>query len=327
MDFDQIARELLVALRGPRSQVQWSRRLGYASNVAYTWEKGRRWPTGAELLRAAERSGVDLPLALTRFFGRRPAWLDQHPAASPEAVAAMLDDLRGSVSVSDLAVHAGISRTRVSRWLGGQTQPKAPDLLRLVEAASLRLVDLLAELVDPHLLPSITAVWERLEARRSGAVLRPWTSAIVRCLELADYLALPRHEPGWIARRLSVPLEVERDCLEFLLHTDQIGWTGSRYAQQPIAVDNRGHPEVWRVRAHWTEVARARIEAGSPGQFSYNVFTCSEADLERIRAAHLHYFRELRSIVAESQPGEVVAVANVQLFRLDETSRGGPGIP
>ena len=38
LDFEQIARELLVALRGKRSQTAWSRRLGYKSNVAYAWE-------------------------------------------------------------------------------------------------------------------------------------------------------------------------------------------------------------------------------------------------------------------------------------------------
>jgi hypothetical protein len=48
------------------------------------------------------------------------------------------------------------------------------------------------------------------------------------------------------------------------------------------------------------------------------VFTVSRADFERIRQAHLDYFRLLRSIVSESTPEEVVAVANVQLFALDD---------
>ena len=57
VDIERIARGLLRELRGRRSQVQWSRRLGYRSNVAYAWESGRRWPTAAETLRAAGRSG------------------------------------------------------------------------------------------------------------------------------------------------------------------------------------------------------------------------------------------------------------------------------
>ena len=317
MDIEQISRELLIALRGERSQVQWSRRLGYKSNVAYTWEKGRRWPTAAEALRAAARTYVDVPASLVRFYGKEPAWLAQHDPCSPAGVAAFLDDLRGARSVTDLAARAGRSRTQVSRWLSGQTQPRLPDFLALVEAASLRVVDLLAALVDPRLLPTLLPLWERLEARRKGAVTLPWTQAVVRCLELEDYRALPAHEPGWIAARLGIDGAEEQTCLAFLKDTGQVAWTGTHYRQQPIAVDNQPSPELWRLRKHWTDVASARIEAGEPGQFSFNVFTCSRADLERIRAAHLHYFREMRAIVAESQPGEVVGVVNVQLFALE----------
>lgn len=318
MDYPQIGKELLISLRGKRSQVQWSRRLGYKSNVVYAWEKGRRWPTGAEMLRACARNHIDVGAALVRFYGKAPPWLDTHDPCTPAGVACLLDDLRGNLSVSDLARRAKLSRTKVSRWLSGTTQPRLPDFLHMVESASLRLVDLLTLLVDPRSLPSVLPMWQRLEARREGAIRLPWTQAIVRALELADYLALPAHKPGWIARRLGLPPPVIQSCLDFLLDTGQITWTGTHYAQAPIVVDNRSHPEVWRIRAHWTRVGEQRIEAGAPGQYSYNVFTCSRADFERIRAAHLQYFRNLRAIVADSQPGEVVAVANVQLFALDD---------
>ena len=74
------------------------------------------------------------------------------------------------------------------------------------------------------------------------------------------------------------------------------------------------------MKAHWTRVAADRVEAEAPGQFSYNVFTVSEADFEKIRELHLSYFHALRAIVAASEPGERVAVANVQLFALDATT-------
>ena len=69
-----------------------------------------------------------------------------------------------------------------------------------------------------------------------------------------------------------------------------------------------------RLKAYWTQEAERRIVHGAPGQFSYNVFTVSREDFERIREMHLSYFHALRAVVADSLPGEVVAVANVQLF-------------
>jgi DNA-binding transcriptional regulator YiaG len=59
MDLNVLASELIRALRGPRSQTAFSRRLGYRSNVVYTWEAGIRAPTASETLRAAARVGVE----------------------------------------------------------------------------------------------------------------------------------------------------------------------------------------------------------------------------------------------------------------------------
>ena len=65
--------------------------------------------------------------------------------------------------------------------------------------------------------------------------------------------------------------------------------------------------------------AALTLQAPAPSPIgSYNLFTVSERDLGRLRELHLAYFRELRAIVAESEPAERVVVANVQLFGLDE---------
>lgn len=320
MDFERLSRELLTALRGPRSQVQWSRRLGYRSNVAYAWESGRRSPTAAETLRAVRRSGVVLDEALERFYGRAPPWLGELDPASAEGVARLLEDLRGTATVTDLSRRAGLSRCSVSRWLSARTQPRLPDFLRLVEASSLRSVDLLACLVEPSRMPSVAPIWERLEANRRGAFELPWTQAVLRALELDAYRALPRHLEGWLAGRLGISVQEERRCMDFLIRTGRVLRAGEHWVPEDLAVDTRRHPEIGRaLKSHWTSVAAERVNEGAPGQFSYNVFTVSRADFERIREMHLRYFHALRAVVAESEPGEVVAVANVQLFALEST--------
>jgi len=89
VDAHLLAREFLVALRGKRSQVNWSRRLGYRSNVAYTWEAGRHFPTVAEAFRAVQRSGLDLRSCIAGFYGHeRRGWIDEHEdLATPQAAA------------------------------------------------------------------------------------------------------------------------------------------------------------------------------------------------------------------------------------------------
>ena len=171
MDLDDVSREFLTAIRGKRSQVAWSRRLGYRSNVAYTWESGRRQPTLTETFRAVRRSGLDLRGGLEAFYGsQRPSWLTEHDdLTTPEATSAFLRDLKGRTRTSDLARDSGLSRYSLTRWLSGKTQPRLVDFLRYVDACTLRLVDFLTSFVAPEQIPSIMPLWRRLEARRAGA--------------------------------------------------------------------------------------------------------------------------------------------------------------
>src|SRR5688572_33409066 len=68
MDFEQLASDMLRAQRGRRSQLAWSRRLGFKSNVAYAWESGRAFPTAASTLAVFARHGVDLRAVFVRFY-------------------------------------------------------------------------------------------------------------------------------------------------------------------------------------------------------------------------------------------------------------------
>ena len=317
-DIDLLATELVRALRGDRSQAQLSRRLGFRSNVLYTWEAGRRWPTAAELMRLANRVRVDPRAAWTRFHRAPPPWLAEADVERPATVARLLDDLRGAVPIAEVARRAGRSRFAVARWLAGDAEPRLPDLLRLIEATSLRLLDWLACFVDVAALPSVAAEWRRLEAERRAAYELPWTQGVLRALELEAYAALAEHDDAWIAARLGLDAPWVREAIGTLEAAGQIARVDGRYALvRSGTTDTRGDPAAGRrLKRHWANVGVDRLEAGAEGLFSYNVFTVSEADLERLRELHRAYFRELRAIVAQSSPAEAVVVANVQLFAL-----------
>jgi transcriptional regulator with XRE-family HTH domain len=318
-DYAKIASEFLRALRGRRSQAAFSRRLGYRTNVAYVWESGRAFPTAAKALAAARRAGVDLQAALRRFYKAPPAWLDDTDVASPRGVALLLEDLRGRTSVMDLARATGKSRFAVARWLRGDAEPRLPDFLLLVEKSSLRLLDWIACLIDPATLPSLERAWRELEARRRSAYDLPWTQAVLRTLELTDYRALGKHRPGWIAERIGISLEQERECLELLAHTGQIQLrSGCWQLREVTAVDTRPDAEAeHRVKHWWSHLALDRLANPQSGLLSYNVFAVSESDLARIRELHIAYFRQMRGIVAQSTPSERVVLASLSLVALD----------
>ena len=299
MDFEQMASELIRALRGRRSQMAFSRRLGFRTNVVHTWEAQRRWPTASRSLAAAQRVGVDPKAALARFYGTVPLWVGTTDPTSPELITRLLEDLRGRTSIGDVARRTGRSRFAVARWLKGEAEPRLPDFLRLIEAMSLRVLDFVAAFVDPRQLPSLGDRWEKLDAQRVVAAVQqleagrraafelPWSHAVLRVLELESYQREP-HRPGFVAAQLGIDLAEENECLAALLASGQLDWDGSRYRVGAQLTDTRRHPEAGRIlKLFWARQALGRLERESPGLFSYNLFSVSERDYERLLAGEI----------------------------------------
>jgi transcriptional regulator with XRE-family HTH domain len=319
MDYDQIAAEFLRALRGKRSQPAFCRRLGYKSNVVYTWESKRGFPTAVKALQAARRVGVDLDAALNSFYRRPPSWVGTNDFASREGVAQFLTDLKGHTSIVDLARYSGKSRFAIARWLKGETEPKLPEFFHMVESSSLRLIDLLETLVDPRALPSVRERWELMDVVRRLAYDAPWTQGVLRALELDAYRRLPAHRPGWIAERIGIDLDEEQRCLSLLEQTGQIRREGEHWSIADVmALDTRKDPEAaLRLRTWWGDVALKRFAEGKRGMM-YNLCSVSEKDVGRLRELQKAYFNEVRTIVAQSEPIERVVLATVQLLDLGE---------
>ena len=331
MDYERTAAELMRAIRGQRSQEAFARRLGCRANAIYTWESARNFPTAARALYAAARAGVDVGAALARFYTRTPSWLKRADPTSPQTVARLLDDLRGQSSIVAVARATGRSRFAVSRWLSGEAQPRLPDFLRVLEATSLRLLDFVACLVDPTTMPSVAQAYRDLEATRRAAYEQPWSQAFLRGLELSDYQAQPAHRPGWLARRLGLPEQEEERCLELLLASGQVARDGSgRYTPTRVTtVDTRRDPAAAReLRRFWSRTATERLHSAPPtsqAAAAYNLFGVSRADLAQLRELQRAYFRQMRAIIARSQPVEAVVLANMQLIELTEDEPEQPG--
>jgi hypothetical protein len=164
----------------------------------------------------------------------------------------------------------------------------------------------------PALLPRHRAA----SAARRLAFEEPWTEAVLRFMETAAYQALPRHEPGWIAARLRIDPAHEQRCVDQLTAAGILRKEAGRYSVTgALTVDTRSDPEAVRqLMAHWSEVALQRFGAGRKTDlFAYNVLSVSHADLRRIRELLRSTYREIRSIVAASQPCETAALINLQL--------------
>ena len=321
MNFARLAADWLRFLRGKRSQRAFSNRLGYRSNIAYRWESEACVPTAAEAFTLSVRFGPRGRQPLEAFLSASPN-SPSMKLASREDVAALLRVLRGNTPVVELARRSGFSRFSIARWLSGAAEPRLPEFLALVEAESFRCLDFLSHFVPVEQLPSVADEWRALQAARKAAYDVPWSHAVLRALELTDYIDQDRPRPGWIARRLGISRAEEDRCLATLAAAHQIRKSGAHWVvDQTQTIDTRADPARGRkLKAEWLKVALSRLESGVPGTFGYNLMAISRADLARLKELHLNYFREMQALVTDSSPSECVVLFNTELFALDAHS-------
>jgi transcriptional regulator with XRE-family HTH domain len=318
-EHERIAVELVRALRGRRSRAELSRRGGYRSNIVHRWERRECWPTAARFIALHQRLRPGGPSWIERFFNVKPSWLGARDPASPQVIAAFLQQLRGKTPIARIAQLAGRNRYSVARWFNGDAEPKLPELLLLVDVAGRRLLDLLACFEDPARLPSVRAQWARLQLAREAAYDKPWSHAVLRALELAGSARKLPEQAEWVARRLSIPAEQVRDALRLLAATGQIRRTRRGFVPLPaMVVDTSEDPKrALELKAAWTATALERMRGGAAGSFGYSLFAVSRADLQRLRELHLDYVRAMQSVIASSRPNECVALYCAQLLPLD----------
>ncbi len=329
MDHERLASDLIRHLRGKRSQVAFSRRLGYRGNVAYPWETGRRFPEASAFFRAAQRLGRDVPTGLQCFLG--------DPSASgipgdPGSVAVLLEKMRGELPVVTVAELVHVDRSTAARWLKGKTEPRLPALLAWVEATTHRLLEFIELYVNPAELPAARGAYRTMVLQRELAYELPWSHAVLRALELREYRALPRHRPGFIASVTGMPAALEEHCLRQLAAAGQIRRSRGRWATcNVMTVDTRADAARNRaVKAHWARVGEERLVASQTSHrslFSYNLFAVSREDFEQIRQLHIDYYERVRAVVAASTGADRVVLVNQQLIDLAETASSEGSLP
>lgn len=305
------------AARGSRSQLALSRRLGFSTNVLYVWESGRSSPTALQFLLMMEKCGVDTRAALRSFYVKSPLWMNtMREFPSKAGVAAFLRDQRGQLPLQQLAGMTQVSRFALSRWFKGAAEPRLPALLNVLSNCTQRLTEWIALFVDPQQLPTLQEQWRKHQAAHRAAYELPWTQAVLRALELDTYRQLGRHQPGWIAAHLGVERKIEDKALTLLERSGEITFRDGLWQAQPSTVNLRRDPKAAIVqRQFWVEVAAERAQ-GDPGMFAYNVCSLSLRDLERLKRLQRDFMQQARTIIADSEPVECVALVQSQIFAL-----------
>jgi transcriptional regulator with XRE-family HTH domain len=315
-DYAAIARQFLRALRHRRSQVAFSRRLGFSSNVAAQWESGRRIPRLLTAFAACEKSRIDVRAALAAFRPSTAHYLaEQSRPLGREPLAKWLEAQRGKETVSSIARRASLSRHQAARFFSGFCEPRLHEFFALIDATTGRLSDLIALLVDIERIPNLARYHAQVAASRRLAFDEPWSSAVLSAVECVSNLKC-QAVANSIGRAFGLDLERVTECLRRLEQGGVIQRVRGKYRiSAPLVVDTGAFPEGARqLRQHWATVAHQRLgNVETNDVFSYNIFSCSKADLMTIGRLQREHFQRIRAIIAKSS-AETVALLNMQLM-------------
>jgi transcriptional regulator with XRE-family HTH domain len=325
-DMKTTASELLRALRAHRSQAQLARRLSYKSNPISDWEAGRRFPSAAETLRVASRTGVAVATAAERFHTLTDGQLPDEP--SDQDVAAWLDALRGNTPVVELARRMDKSRYSIGRWLSGETRPRLPEFLKLIDVITGRMPDFVAVLVDISAVPSVEPRHRAMASAKRAAFEVPWLPLVLNMIESDTYRDGRSHDAVFMAHCLELTVPQVEQALLKLVEAAVISWGGHRYETVGgLSIDVADRAELNRLKRWWLDKARQRL-GGQPRDgdlFSFNVFCVSREEMRRIRDLQRAYYREVRGVVADSEQAELIGLINLQLVTFElKKNHDGP---
>ena len=94
---------------------------------------------------------------------------------------------------------------------------------------------------------------------------------------------------------------------------------------ETLTVDTRADPERARqLQTFWLQTALERQQARQPGVYSYNLFSISEADYQRVLQLYQAFFNDMRRLIAASEPNERVVLFATQLMPLDAPELARP---
>jgi len=301
--YSDVAREILRALRGPRSQQAYARRLGYRSNVPAQWESGRRVPPMAAVERAARAAGIDWALVFERFHPQTAGLVD-------DGLATWLQAHKGRASHASVARTCSLSPHQVGRIVRGESDPRLHEYLELVQVLTGRVADWVAALVPIEQVPSLASLHREAEAASNLMYERPWAAAVLVGVGVRQ----PDPDPApSIAVSLGLP---ESNVVELLERLQDVALVvrrpGGLCVREALSLDTPPTAaQVQGMRAHWGQVAADRLGAPLPtDRYHYTVCNVSHADLDRIQALYAATYRQVRAIVAASEGPEVSALVS-----------------
>jgi hypothetical protein len=315
IDFEKLASELVRALRGKRSQISLSRKLGYRTNQLYRWEAGLRtisWADFVTLCHAVEAPlGAQLKSVL--FFSGKPS-----------GGSGLVKYLMKELPVSRVSSLTGLSRFSISRWVSQKTEPGLSEVLQLMHRLWSLLFVFLDGWIPTEEIPSIASSFQQQKREKGLFYHRPLSTAVLESLKLEGYRSLKTHSDQWIADAIGADTNEIRELINELESVGLIAKMKSKYKVLRSFSSMNGNFALYKsVRAYWFQKSldyyQERSVVPKSSLAPALTFACSEKAMQSIIASYRNFLTEMQSILSkDGKAAQHLMVHSSILLELNE---------
>ena len=199
LNYDLLAQQILIELRGELSQTQLSQNLGFSFNQVGKWESGVTNITWSDFIDICTDRKINWQESFNKTFSFHTGMLVER-----DNVFEILSKFWDKNDSAGLMKALSKSISTVVRLKADSSKITMSDVLKLADVRPFVLNVWLGQFLKPMNLKEFQPKYEREQLILSGLVTLPWTPLVNACFWLVPYQELEEHSDLWIAKKIGL---------------------------------------------------------------------------------------------------------------------------
>jgi len=328
-NYNNIMNATLKRLRGNRSLMAMSLKLGYTYNQYAKWESGHKTFLWQDFYKICDILKIDIKTILERIYNLSP----QENKHVGEAILTLFLDYHFDGCKKSICTYLNINQQKFNRWICQQTEVPFIIILKLFAYAPQLFLSLLKELEILELLPDLRQDFASLKSKIVGDASVPWAGFVQYYIGTVEYQNLAHHDLEEIAKRLSLSRQQVEKAIQVSLENNLLKYTCDGKLQQTIetlettkflsSAENTKILSFLHYRSLSSildKLKKSDIPLDTNNLTGHRVFSCSTDAAEKIsNELKMSFFKILNILTEDNYPQDEVRVLLFNHFGL---SRG-----
>lgn len=310
IDIGALKKELLVAFRGNRSQLQLSRSLGFDYNQIYRWESGSRRLYWSDFVKLCKTCGIDLKAAFNlRHFDGDINMSDQ-----------VVKHLVGQKKLLKISQEFDLSPHILRTWIKGEGEIHLSPFLKILMKMDI-LLPFAGKLIDIKKIPSLQETFLEREAQNGLAYDEPFLGPLMMCLDLDSYKNTSSHVEGFLGGLLGISKEKEKELLDKAQKVNIVSIVKGKYVNALRVYNTSQDPQKEKkLQQFWFKKGldaynHTRSAREAKPLFGNVAMALSTDAYDSLREAYIEFANQIRLIATnDKQPKALIRILNIQLF-------------